>query len=339
MVSKRGKRGSAASSTPSEPPASDSTTGAVFEPQQPGLSPSQFTLLICISLAFTHILDVAKSVNAVKDIMSEGVIAPENSTAIPINATAYCAKHFQNTTEIIADTKEGIIAELGCTISDLSILNVKYQTSLFRIGLCSLTTLLCWGDQALTKSWSFAYGIFMIFTLGGNLVLYEYLKGTEKFSLVAMLALIFTTNRSGRQKRLKFDVDEGMHSMVLFLLAVFMSYLISCHLILGIEEFTNFSVEDITPGGKATWYMTVVVEYSIIMIVSAFALMFFDEGKKRTLLIFMSFITIYHAFIQLPTQKDFWIDASSRQNYVMVIFAFMLAGALLPNFDQFVIKR
>mmetsp|Transcript_18506 Transcript_18506/g.23294 ORF Transcript_18506/g.23294 Transcript_18506/m.23294 type:complete len:352 (+) Transcript_18506:208-1263(+) len=351
MVSKRGKRGNSAPATTNQPTAtstsaeqpspdeSSTTMESETPPPSTALSPPQFTLLICLSLAFTHILDISKSINTAKDIMAQGVIAPENITAIPVNATEYCAKHFQNMTEIIAETKEEFVAQFGCTVSDLSILNFKYQTSLLRIALSSVTSLLCWGDQALLKSWSFAYAIFILCTLGGYLVQYEYLKGNEKFSLVAMLVLILTSNRSGRQGRLKFDVDEGLYNLVLFFLVVLMSYILSNHLIFGVEEFTNFTAEDITPGGKASWLMTVIVEYSILMIVSAFALMYFDEGRKRSLLIFMSFITVYHAFIQLPSQKDFWIEASTRQNYVMIIFAIMLAGALLPSFDQFVIKK
>jgi hypothetical protein len=53
----------------------------------------------------------------------------------------------------------------------------------------------------------------------------------------------------------------------------------------------------------------------------------------------MSFITIYHAFVQLPSQKDFWIDASTRQSFVMGLFVCMIVGAMLPSFDQFVIKK
>jgi len=52
----------------------------------------------------------------------------------------------------------------------------------------------------------------------------------------------------------------------------------------------------------------------------------------------MSIITIYHAFIQLPKQRDFWIDASTRQNYVMILFVLMVTGAVLPSFDKFHIK-
>ncbi len=313
MVSKRGKRGNPtpaagkATSTASEisagEPAAEPAAEPVFQQTQPGLSPPQFTLLVCISLAFTHILDIAKSVNTMREIIGHGVIAPENITEIPINATAYCAKHFQNTSEIIADTKEGIIAELGCTPSDLSILNLKYQTSLLRIALCSVTSLICWGDQALLKSWSFAYGIFILCMLCGCLVQQEYLKGGERFSLFAMIVLIITSNRTGRQKRLKFDVDEGMYNLVLFFLVVFMSYIISNHLIFGVEDFTNFAAEEITSGGKAMWYMVVIVEYSIVMIVSAFALMYFDEGKKRVSFLFFSRALLPYSVPDYPEPK------------------------------------
>ena len=54
---------------------------------------------------------------------------------------------------------------------------------------------------------------------------------------------------------------------------------------------------------------------------------------------FMSFITIYHAFIQLPSQKKFWTEPGQRQNFVMGLFVCMLLGALTPSFDKFKMKR
>ena len=48
---------------------------------------------------------------------------------------------------------------------------------------------------------------------------------------------------------------------------------------------------------------------------------------------------MYHAFVQLPSQKDFWIDAKSRQSFVMLMVVCFLAGGLIPSFNKFVIKK
>lgn len=96
-----------------------------------------------------------------------------------------------------------------------------------------------------------------------------------------MLVLLLTSNRRGRQGRVRVDIDEGLFNLVLFLLVVLMSMLIGIHATMGIEDFTTLSVEDVTDGGKALWYMTMVVEYSIIMVIGSFALFFFDEWRKR----------------------------------------------------------
>ena len=233
-----------------------------------------------------------------------GIIAPENITSIPVNATSYCARHFRNLTEIQADLddQDAIIEELGCTPSDLSILNVKYQTSVIRIALCVVVTMLCWGNQPLLKSWAYAYAIFIMITLSGLMTQSEYLKGSEKFSLIAMLVLILTTNRRGRQGRVNFDIDEGLFNLVLFTLVVFISIIISTHgIVVGIEEVTTFRIEDVTPGGKALWYMTVVVEYSILMVIGAFALFFFDEGRKRVSIV-PCLLRIVFFVLLIPTQ-------------------------------------
>ena len=237
-----------------------------------------------------------------------GIIAPENITSIPVNATSYCVRHFRNLTEIQADMddQDAILEELGCTPSDLSILNVKYQTSILRIALCVVVTMLCWGNQPLLKSWAYAYAIFIMITLGGLMTQSEYLKGSEKFSLIAMLVLILATNRRGRQGRVKLDIDEGLFNLVLFILVVFMSIIISTlGLVVGIEELTTFSVDDVTPGGKALWYMTVVDEYSILMVIGAFALFFFDEGRKRVsiVLYLLSICHFLDIFVLLTSTK------------------------------------
>lgn len=286
-------------------------------------------------------MDLIKTLAATKDAFHLGVASAENLATLSINATAFCLRHFQNTTEIQADLNnpEEIIAELGCTASDLSILNIKHQTSILRIILCVSTTILCWGNQPLLKTWNFAYGIFVILTIACLLLQSDFLKGNEKYSLAVMLVLCFSSNRNGRQNRLRLDVDEGLFNLVLFSLIVFMSYIISTHLIYGIEELTYLEINDVTPGGKATWFMNVVMEYSILMVVGAFALFYFDEVRKRALLLFMSCITIYHALFQLPSQKDFWLDGSMRQNCAMGMLVCMLAGALTPSFSRFVVKK
>ena len=96
-----------------------------------------------------------------------------------------------------------------------------------------------------------------------------------------MIVLLLTSNRRGRQGRLRLNIKEGMFNLVLFTLVVLMSSIITSYLIQDVEVFTSLHTNDITPGGRATWFMTVVVEYSIVMIVSLFALFFFDEERKR----------------------------------------------------------
>ncbi len=341
VATRRGKKSSAEGKSSSTSEISEVEVAGEPTPAFQALSPPQFSILVCMSLAFTHVIDLAKSIQSTNGILNTGIIATENITAIPTNATAYCVRHFQNVTDIQADlnNEEAIIAELGCTPADLQLLNLRYQTTIIRISISLITTMLCWGNTPLLKSWAYAYSIFVMIMLGGLIMQKEFLKGGEKFSLGVMLILMLISNRRERQGRLRFDLDAGLFNLVLFSLVVLMSIIISTHMILGVEEITNLSLEDVTPGGLATWYMTVIVEYSILTVVGCFALFFFDEGRKRGLLILMSFVVVYHAFIQIPSQRDFWLDAKGRQTFVMLIFACLLAGGLMPSFDKFVIKK
>jgi hypothetical protein len=320
-VSKRGKKGNNENAPSSSTSAETTTTSTAHIPEDTspgvinGLSPPQFTMLVCISLAFTHLLDSARALNAAKDLFQNGIIASENATALStiVNATSFCVRHYYhpNVTEALTGTNgsmdmEEILSEFACTTSDMSIINIKYQTSLLRIALCAATSLLCWGDVPLLKSWSFAYGTFIITSIASYLYTKDDLKGTEKYSLFAMIVLILTSNYKGRQGRLRIQIDEGMYSLVLFFIVVFMSYMISTHLVFGIEDFTYLNIEDVTSGGKAVWFINVVVEYSILMIVSAFALFYFDEGRKRVS--FSCFICVYvcvHSYIIIIILKHF----------------------------------
>mmetsp|Transcript_20975 Transcript_20975/g.25813 ORF Transcript_20975/g.25813 Transcript_20975/m.25813 type:complete len:345 (-) Transcript_20975:153-1187(-) len=339
---RRGKRtGSKGSSEESNADISGTTGASAPQPAAPapagpthGLSPTQFSILVCISLALTHVIDASKAVRA-SSHLGDGA-SFTNSTSLNANATAYCVRHYRNNQTEISDETD-IMEQFGCTETDLEIVNVKYHAAMLRITMTIITSILCWNNEPLLKSWSYAYATFLLVSLLCLWIQYEHLNGQEKFSLIAMFILICTTNRKGRQGRLKMAVDEGMYNLSLFLMTVFTSYIIAAHMTFGLDELT--SVKEVSNGGKATYFITVGAEYSIFMVVSAFALFYFDEVKKRTMLIFMSFVTLYHAFVQLPTQKNFWMNASTRQNYVMVIFAILMAGALLPSFNQFVVKK
>lgn len=293
-TSRRGKRGQGPSSSrlvdrvtdtnESDAPEQDKpTTSSATSPQIDALAPPKFSFILCMSLAFTHIIDLSKTLSAGRDSFQYGVISPEAISAVPVNATAYCLRHFKNTTEIKADLDnlEEVIAELGCTSTDFSILNIKYQTSMLRVGLCIVTSILCWGDLPLLKTWNYAYCTFLVLTLGCLYLESSFLKGNEKFSLLATLILLITSNRNGRQKRVHLDIKEGMFNLALFFLVVFMSYVISFHLINEVENFTYLDTDNVTSGGRSTWFMIVAVEYSILIIVGLFALFYFDEDRKR----------------------------------------------------------
>lgn len=290
-ASRRDKRGVKSNSTQSQG-AALATSVAPQAPPGPsspikGLSPPQFSMLVSISLAFTHIIDLGKCLNLAKDAFHNGIMDTNSDVNINpellVNATAYCARHFQNMTEIKADVNnlQEVVAELGCTASDMSILNIKYQTSILRIALCVATSLLCWGEEPLLKAWNFAYGSFVFISMTCLVLQMQFIKGNEKFSMIAMLVLIITSSRVGRPQRTRIELKDGMYNIVLFFFAVLTSYIIANHLVLDIEEFTYLEKDDVTPGGKATWFMIVAMEYSIMMVVSIFGLFYFDEGKKR----------------------------------------------------------
>jgi len=95
----------------------------------------------------------------------------------------------------------------------------------------------------------------------------------------------------------------------------------------------------VSEGGHGVWFMMVVVDYGFMLVLFTFALFFFDEIRKRAMLFILGIISLFHAFLQLPLQKDIWLDAAARQNVAVTMAVIMFVGALLPSFNKFTIKR
>jgi len=255
----------AEASTITDTSSTPATKFAMFSPSNAmGMTPSQFSSLVCISIGMTHCLDVYRSVQ-------EG----ESST--------YCNRYFAYSPQIEDPTAD----PLQCTLGDLGIMKLKYQTTIMRIILYFITMMLCWGKEPLLKSWNIATAVSPLATsIAGMLMQKDYVLAPEKFSLVALLVLCLTSNREGRGQKMPMNLKEGLYNIALFLMTSIMSYLVSNHLILGVESYTMFSSDGdgdnaVSEGGKALWFMMILVEYSSFMFASTFALFYFDEARKR----------------------------------------------------------
>ena len=262
MAARRGKRSAAASADVAAPPtATTAITNHSYGPSNAlGMTPAQFSCILCISITMTHCVDIYKSVHK----------GSENST--------YCTRHFAYAPE----PDDASSNTLPCTESDMGILTIRYQTALLRIMLHFIIMLLCWTNESLLRSWNFASAISPLGTsIAGIITQRDYLKAPEKFSLAALLILSLASNREGRMPRLAVKMKEGLFNITLFSLTTFMSYTIANHLILGVGEYTTFTAEDITDGGRALWFMTIFVEYTAFMFTATFALFYFDEMRKR----------------------------------------------------------
>lgn len=205
--------------------------------------------------------------------------------------------------------------------------------------MCLLTCIAAWGHEPVLKSWNITYGVFLVVQIGAMFFHQDVIQVKEAYTLMAVVVLIISSNRIDRSGRYKIDIGEGMHNLVLYAVTCGMSYFIASHMIFGLGEYTTLNMDDVSAGGEAVWFMTVVVDYSALMITAAFALFYFDEERKRAVLLTFGFVMLYHAFIQLPTQKEFWVDASFRQTCVMGIFAAFIVGAVVPSFNKFVVKK
>lgn len=157
--------------------------------------------------------------------------------------------------------------------------------------------MLCWTKESLLKSWNTANAISPFATSIVGLGIHKAtLKGPEAFSLIALMVLAISSNREGRQDRLPMNIKEGLYNIVLLILASFMSMMISSHLLEGgVERYLTFDAADITAGGRALWFMTIIVEYSSFMFAATFSLLFFDEARKRVSLVEVGF-QIYEPF-------------------------------------------
>jgi hypothetical protein len=227
-----------------------------------GMTPSQFSSLVCISIGMTHCLDLYRSVQ-------DG------------ESTTYCNRYFAYSPQINDSSAD----PLQCTLGDLGIMRLKYHTTIIRIILFFVMMMLCWGRDPLLKSWNFANAVSPLGTsIVGMFIQKELLLAPEKFSLGALLVMSITSNFNGRGVKTLMNLKEGLHNVALGLLTSFMSYTISNHLMLGAEGYTAYSVDGVdavSEGGKALWFMLILVEYTAIMFASTFALFYLDEARKR----------------------------------------------------------
>lgn len=314
MTSRRGKRAEAGVTSTAEP-----SQPAPIKVDRPsalaGLTPPQFTALVCTSLAITHILDIHRA-------MRDG-----------IETTNYCSRNF-------LPKPEGT-EFVPCTLSEMALLTLRYHMIIIRIALCVTCAILCWGNDLLLQSYNQMYGLCpLLATVCGFLMNSHAIDGHEMYSLGALGVLIFTSSRKGYQSRRPTKVfGEGAFNVVLFLLGTVLSYVITAHFQFGPKEFTTLAAEDITESGEATWFMMLFVDYTTVMIVFMFALLFFDEGRKRALLFFAGILTLIYATVQLPSEKEIWVDGRNRQNIAMGCVFCMMMGVVLPKFDSFEIKK
>lgn len=308
MVSRRGKR-STASELGTKKFAQPAVSSAL------GMTPAQFSSVVLISIVSSHCLDAYRS-------------------TLRGTESLFCNRYFSYASPMDENSN------LLCTESDIAILTIKYQTTAMRMALYFLVMLICWSKEPLLKTWNYANAISPLGTsILGLFLQKDTLAGPEIYSLGAVLLLTLISNFLDREDRKPLIVKEGFYNIILFLLTSLMSYWISNHLILGVENYLVFNEDDITEGGRGLWNMMVGVEYTSFMFVSTFALFYLDELRKRTLLFGMGILMLVHTFYQLPKQKDFWQDASGRQSLSMILFFAFIAGALIPSFDKAVIKK
>lgn len=60
---------------------------------------------------------------------------------------------------------------------------------------------------------------------------------------------------------------------------------------------------------------------------------------EKVLLFCMAVLMLFHAFYQLPLQKEIWQDPQGRQNASMMFFFVFMLSALVPSFDKIVVRK
>jgi hypothetical protein len=234
-----------------------------------GMTPAQFSSIVCMSIGMTHCLDVYRSVEQ----------GP---------STTYCNRHFAYSPQLVDSAAD----PLFCTQGDLAVMKLKYQTTIMRIIIYFITMMLCWSKEPLLKCWNFANIISPIGTsIVGFMIQNDNLLAPEKFSLLALLFLSVSSNLDGRGERLPIHLKKAMYNLSLFMMTSILSYLVANHLMLGAESYTVHGCNEenmddcVSRGGNALWFMTVLVDYTSFMFTCTFALFYFDDIRKRVSLL------------------------------------------------------
>jgi len=228
----------------------------------------------------------------------------------------------------------------GCDETDWKIVQVRHQTSSIRVVLTLITGLFCWKDTPLLTAWNMVFCLCPVLT--SIVALYhlrDVLVATDLNGLAALLIIGFSSSRRGMKTPIHpGSGGNGFFNTVLYGLSVGIAALMSMHLT-G-EGIVRHIRGDglVSEGGHGVWFMMVVVDYGFMLVLFTFALFFFDEIRKRAMLFILGIISLFHAFLQLPLQKDIWLDAAARQNVAVSMAVIMFVGALLPSFNKFTIK-
>ena len=191
--------------------------------------------------------------------------------------TLYCNNYFAYSPQKIDSEAD----PLACSNGDLGIMQIKYQTTLLRLMLYFCVMMMCWSNESLMKSWNYANAVSPLATsLIGFFYQRDYLSAPEKFSIGALLFLALSSNRKNRSEKFGIDLKEGLYNNILFFMTTGFSFLISDHLMVGFGNQIREDLE-VSNGGKALWFMMVLVEYTAFMFAGTFALFYFDAVRKR----------------------------------------------------------
>lgn len=191
--------------------------------------------------------------------------------------TLYCNNYFSYSPQKLDPTAD----PLACSNGDLGIMQIKYQTTILRLILFFCVMMMCWSNESLMKSWNYANAVSPLATsLIGFFYQKDYLSAPEKFSIGALLFLALSSNRKHRSGKFHIDLKEGLYNNILFFMTTGFSFLISDHLMVGFGNQIRDDLE-VSNGGKALWFMMVLVEYTAFMFAGTFALFYFDAVRKR----------------------------------------------------------
>mmetsp|Transcript_12640 Transcript_12640/g.15932 ORF Transcript_12640/g.15932 Transcript_12640/m.15932 type:complete len:336 (-) Transcript_12640:196-1203(-) len=311
--SKNTKNINGAATPTAETPNSTAQPGnnTVSNPALKGISPPRLTMIVCICVGVSYIAELNNTVN-------DG----ESSTN--------CSEYFSASRAASDD------GSTSCTPVELFFIQAKYYTSLLSLFVVFAIAWTCWNDPPalqrvnVTLCLAPLSSTLMLLLLNPN-VLTHHRKVNFLMMGVLLMTVAWSSQSVGLAPLRGFYKSSALDTFI-FIYFLTMVGFVGSDLRKGVEEYTVYDPEELTEGAKLLFYFLAVDRMTVALQIMN-ALLFFDDVRKRIMLLFIGMANLFESMYQLPYQELVMTTADKRIPFLQgtAVVALFLSVVRIPK--------